>query len=138
MKIWPKYLVLQCAIEQFHLPIAVQAVSSKHAQPIDLQINDSASRLTSFINYYQIGLQHPSLLIPEWIETIIAGDPKALRTRMEGSFDNPFSPFYNEYVLWLFRDINTLPDTERFLQNWGPLAEDLFSDLHTKIKGKTK
>ncbi len=129
VKIWPQALILQCAIEQFQLPIAPHAVSSKLGKPIIFALEDAAGHLANFIDYYHLGLKSPSLLIPEWVETIMEGNLEALEKVMQAAINDPFTSFYNEYVIWLFRDLEALSNPHQLMENWGPIAREQFSGL---------
>lgn len=129
IKIWPQLLILQCAIQQFNLPIVSQAISARVNKPIAINFKDPHLRLASYISYYQQGLQAPSFLLPEWVEPIIEGNAQALGKLMQNAIDDPFASFYNEYALWLFRDIQSLPMPQILLENWGKIARQQFEDL---------
>lgn len=138
LKIWPQSLILQCAIKQFNLPIAYHAVSSKLDKPVMIEVENPAKQLASFIDYYHLGLKNPSLLIPEWVEAVINGDVKALGSAMQAVFNDPFSSFYNEYALWLFRDTDSLTSPEIVMQNWGAIARDQFAVLLEMVNASKK
>lgn len=135
IKQWPQYLVLCRAIEEYNLPIMPQLLSSKHLMPIAFQKHEISS-LEEYIEYYFLGMKVPSILIPEWVPQILKLDSsqflKTMRTALEGTF----SSFYNEYALWVFRDLNDFPGDDELYGHWKKLAENLFSHISLQLSDK--
>ncbi|MBA3238083.1 MAG: exodeoxyribonuclease V subunit gamma [Parachlamydiaceae bacterium] len=129
IKQWPQYLVLCRAIEQYNLPIIPQLLSSRHAIPVAFQKEEVVSTLEEYLEYYFLGMKVPSILIPEWVPEILKADSGQFLKVMRNSLGGSFSSFYNDYALWVFRDLNAFPGDEELYGQWKQLSEDLFSPL---------
>lgn len=135
VKLWPQYLLLCLAIERYQLPILPQLISSKNSKPIVLSMEEAASQLRTYLGYYFLGLQAPSPLIPEWIPDILKEDSmpfcKTMRSglEVEGIGGSSFSTLYNDYALWLFRDMQNVPSAEQLHAEWRPISMKLFGRI---------
>lgn len=128
-KVWPQYLLLCRAIELYQLPILPQLISSKHSKPIVLSTQANASQLKDYIEYYFLGLQAPSPLIPEWIPDFLKEDPVHFCKTMQSGLEGSFSTLYNDYALWLFREGGNLALAEELHAEWRPLSVKLFDGI---------
>lgn len=128
-KVWPQYLLLCHALELYELPILPQLISSKNPKLMLSSVKEAASQLKDYIEYYFLGMQAPSPLIPEWIPDILKEDPIHFSKKMRAGLEGPFTPLYNEYALWLFRDLQNLPSAELMHAEWRPITLKLFEGI---------
>ncbi|KAF3362545.1 Uncharacterized protein PHSC3_000783 [Chlamydiales bacterium STE3] len=85
-------------------------------------------QLRTFIEYSFMAEQTISPLMPEWIGTFLEGSPEKLQKCMEASLSDSFTGFQDPYMLWIFHE-EALPDTTKMIQDWQPLAQQLFGSL---------
>lgn len=138
IKQWPQYLILCRAIQEYDLPIKPQLLSSRHAMPVAFQQEEMISSLEEYLEYYFLGMKVPSILIPEWIPEILRGDSAQFLKAMRNSLEGSFSSFYNEYALWVFRDLNDFPGDDELYGQWKKLSEDLFSQLSLHLSSRAR
>ncbi len=134
LKVWPQYLILCLAIKKYDLPIKPQLISSKDAKPFSFPQEKLVSQFEKFLEYYFLGMQTPSPMIPEWIPDFLKGDADHFSKSMLTSLEGSFSSLYNEYALWLFRDRQRLPTAEELYHHWQPLSESLYSELAQELR----
>lgn len=127
LKVWPQYLLFCHAIAIYHLPMMGHLISTKDVKAFIFPQSEVEQHLKSFIAYYLIGLHSPSPLIPDWIPHFLKEDPNHLAKSMRASLEGTFSPLFNDYALWLFRDRQNLPSAEGLHVEWHPLASRLFA-----------
>lgn len=135
-KVWPEFLALHAAIERHHLPIVPQMVSSKSQKALTAPSHDPELKLKAFIDYYFLGLENISPLIPEWLESLLKDDDSSFFRAMQNDIHGDFSAFYNSYALWLFKDAAELPSIEGVAPLWRKLAIDIYGELVTHLKAK--
>lgn len=131
IKLWPKTLLLLCAIEQYALPIKPQLISSKHPKPISIARQNPLSDLQTFLAYFISGSDTLSLLLPEWISALLK-EKEAINKIIHAHITDEFTPFYNEYALWLFRDHAALL-ADATSTPWQEIALTLYGDLPTHL-----
>ncbi len=134
LKVWPQYLILCLAIIKYDLPIKPKLISSKDAKPFSFPQEKLVSQFEKSLEYYFLGMQTPSHMIPEWIPDLLKGDSDHFSKSMLTSLEGSFSSLYNEYALWLFRDRQRLPNAEELYQHWQPLSESLYSELAEELR----
>lgn len=128
-KMWPQFLILCEAIKRYDLPVLPQLLSSKDSKPVQLPMEESLDRLKAYLRYYFSGAKVPSLLIPEWIPHLLKEDPVPFSKAMRSGLEGTFSPLYNDYALWLFRDLKNLPSPELLHAKWRPISLELFDGI---------
>ena len=130
IKIWPQYLILNCLIKEYSLPIdnkllLINCAKGKTKEPF---FADPHLLLSQYLEYYFTTLQHVSPLIPEWIPHFMQ-DIESFETKMRDSLTNPFTPLYNDYLHWAIQR-GDLPDSKTLVQRWQPQAQQLFGALY--------
>lgn len=132
-KVWPEYLIYCSLIEQNQLSWLPHLlfVNGKKAGVKQPFFKSADKLLEDYLDYYFIGKENVSPLIPEWISDIVTSDFQTFKVKIEQSLTNRFQPLYNEYLQWGLR--NTLiPDAESIFHHWQPTAKLLFSDVLEK------
>lgn len=130
IKIWPQYLILNCLIKEYSLPIdnnvlLINCAKGKIKEPF---FADPHLLLSHYLEYYFTALQQVSPLIPEWIPHFMQ-DVESFDIKMRDSLTNPFTPLYNDYLHWAIQR-GDLPDSETLVQRWQPQAQQLFGELY--------
>lgn len=135
-RIWPEFLALYTAIEKYNLPIDPQMISSKNHKVITAPSSDFENKLKMFIEYYFLGLNNLSPLIPEWIESILKNDEVSFGRCLQNDIQGEFSSFYNNYALWLFKGAEKLPNDSVIHPLWRKFAIDIYGDLAAHLKSR--
>lgn len=130
IKVWPQFLVLNCLIKRYSLPIqnSLLLVNHPKGKTKDSFIVDPEPLLEHYLDYYFTALQHISPLIPEWVPHLIH-DTDTFEAKMHDSLTNPFSSIYNDYLYWAVQR-GDLPDSQKIMTHWRPTAQQLFSELY--------
>lgn len=128
-KVWPQFLVLNCLIQRYSLPIQNSLLLINHpkGKVKDSFFSDAETLLEHYLDYYFTALQHISPLIPEWVPHLIH-DADTFEAKMRDSLTNPFSSIYNDYLYWAVQR-GDLPDSQKIMTHWRPIAQQLFSEL---------
>ena len=72
--------------------------------------------------------------MPEWIESLISGDPKSLQRRVEETLSERNMGYVAQEVSWALQREQAI-DAEWLIQKWQPIAEKLFGQMLEKWKG---
>lgn len=128
IKVWPMLLVFSCLIKRYALPAAPAVVFAKShsGKSKDVGLVDPELMLIKYLDYYFQGKECTSPLMPEWVESILAGSVEDIQIAM--NHDDPFRQIYDEYVKWFGR---TSPhvDAGSAIQQWRSMAQDLFQEV---------
>jgi hypothetical protein len=137
-KVWPVLLVFSCLLRSHELPIANQLVFAKQGKLRTLDFKDPEPSLTRYLEYYLIGMNCVSPLIPDWIPSILTLDNEGFKEVLSNQWESAYKPLYNDYVRWLGH--GAIPHSQSILENWQKMAHGLFNDLYfqwfPKLKGK--
>lgn len=131
VKIWPQFLVLSCLIKNYQLPISAKLLLIKTAKGKAKESfwSDPEELLRHYLDYYFLGLENLSPLIPEWVPSLLAEERGAFSEKMQSSLSNPFQPLYNDYMQWLTQ-AGTLPDSTSIELHWQEIARNLYSQMY--------
>lgn len=128
---WPAYLVLQCLIEKYGLPIEPQMlfVKGDKAKAKKLQVNEQS--LADYLEYYLAARKNPSPFVPDWIKHVLSGNTEDFQEEVKK--DDPFHQEYDDYIKWFKRN-SAEASLEPAIGHWQPKAQQLFKLLLTEGK----
>ncbi|MFQ5730069.1 MAG: exodeoxyribonuclease V subunit gamma, partial [Waddliaceae bacterium] len=74
LKTWPQYLVFNCLVSQYALPIKKGLIFAKSGKVKEPFFSDPFKALETYLEYYFHALENISPLIPEWVPDLIEKD----------------------------------------------------------------
>ena len=126
VKLWPQFLVLNCLIQKYAIPVEKNVVFAKSGKIKSSFFDDPFPQLQQYLDYYFASLKHLSPLIPEWVSDLISKDPESFKKVMHYSVSDRQRHFYNDYVCWMMRGENA----PKLIEGWQKQAKLLFEDLY--------
>ena len=133
-KSWGEFVILNCLIERYQLPIQKQLLCSKSGKVKNAYFNNALHELEQILDYYFQSLHNVSPLTGEWLHDLVHHDSDTLQKAMNKSLNDPFNPMRNEYIKWVCRKNNL--DAANMIEHWQPKARELFSSLYQAWIGK--
>lgn len=113
IKYWPQYLIyLLLPLEK-----KTNALLFTKGKTRTLAIDDPASELTKYLNYYEKCLNEVSFCMPDWTESILKGQEL-----------NTFMQFPDPYLEWLEKR-DEMPDAEVINHRWGSFIKETYAIL---------
>lgn len=128
VKVWVDFVLLNCIIDQYQLPIHKQLLCLKSKKIKQAFFENPWIELDQILDYYFQSLLHVSPLTEEWLHDLVFSDAQKLNNVMFKSLRTPFNPIYNDYIKWVCR-ANTL-DANNVIEHWQPQARRLFSKIY--------
>ncbi len=124
-KEWPSFLIFNLVVKHYQIPIQPNLLLAKDGKLKEPFFEDPIPLLKRYFDYYFLGQQHASPLLPEWVEDLMA-KPEQFSDNMFEKIYTSFQPMYNEYVKWTCRG-GLLWDADSIMKNWKPKAEEVFA-----------
>ncbi len=128
IKCWGEYLILNCLIDYYQLPIQKQLLCTKSGKIKKNFFECPFNELQQIVGYYFNSLHNLSPLTMEWLYDFIHHDAKTLESNIDKSLSDNFNPLYNEYIKWVCRT-GTLNMTN-MVDHWKPTALELYSHVY--------
>ncbi len=130
IKSWPQFLTLSCLTKQFQLPCEEHLLITKGDKGISMPkfTDDPQKLLIKFLEYYFLAQENISPLIPEWTHQIMTKNGDQFSGIMRKDLENTYQPLYNDYLKWAIQE-GSFPSTNTLIDNWQPLAQELYTDL---------
>lgn len=116
-KVYPSFLIFQLIIKKYALPFNSQVIFAKDGKIGKVFTDDPEEYLEKYLCFYQLALENPSPLLPEWLPFYFGSQ------KME---EDPFSMSYNAYLKWTLRTNKG----EKNLDSWKKEALELFGSAH--------
>ncbi len=124
IRIWPELLIFT-QLPLFAHKMSLTLFFLKDKKRLDLQLSDPLTLLQKYLSYYELCLENPSPLFPDWAEAIVRGSKEELEKKIASSKSSSFKDPYRE---WLFlRD--PLPSASAIYDTWSPLLSHLFQEV---------
>jgi exodeoxyribonuclease V gamma subunit len=127
-KVWPNFLLYNCAANQHPTLLEKQLILAFNSKPKKAFFDDSEPYLKQFVNYYSLCLKNFSPLIPEWLPLILEGNKKGLQDKMQQLFSNFGSEYQSADLRWILNK-DRLPCTEKMVAYWQEQAHSMLGDL---------
>lgn len=127
-KVWPHFLLYNCAAQMHPDNLERQLIMTQSSQPKQAFFDDPIPYLKQFIDYYHVCLRHFSPLLPDWLSLILEGDTKGLQDKMRLAFSPSFGDYQSQDLRWILHK-NYLPNSEKIIEQWKTQAEVLLGDL---------
>jgi exodeoxyribonuclease V gamma subunit len=136
VKAWPSFLILQCLIMDYNLPIEPNALFAKDGKIGAAFSEHPKNELENLLNHYFIALEHPSPLLPEWTQDLVKGSEKdRLRESWQEQQNDSYHVSYNEYLKWMMRG-SELPELHQSAEQWMAKAKEVYGGPFSKWMGK--
>lgn len=129
-KLLPELLIFQFAIRKFDLPISRDLLIT-HSAKAEVKgpfVQEPEELLRHYLEYYFVGLDNISPLIPEWIPSILLDDTEKLESEIQKSLCDPYNKSHNSYLHWSLSG-GMLPNGKEIAMHWKPIADKLFKPL---------
>lgn len=124
IRIWPELLIFTQLSFFPHKP-EVSLFFLKDKKRLDFQLSEPLPLLQKYLRYYELCLENPSPLFPDWAEALIRGSEEELEKKIAASKSSSFKDPYRE---WLFvRD--PLPSAAAIYASWSPVLSHLFQEV---------
>jgi exodeoxyribonuclease V gamma subunit len=124
-KTWPQFLVFLSLVKEYSLPSEPSLIFAKSGLNKSTPTENPHEDLSQYLDYYFLGLEHPSPLIPEWIPIIIKEKEEHLLSKLNSSLQDNYSSIRNEYLDWLIQ-LSSLSDG---ILDWKPIAQRIFGKM---------
>lgn len=122
LRIWPTYLVyLNLQPQEFQKELFLYKLGKKLSPPLQ----NPQELLADYLRYYELCLEFPSPLMPEWGKALLEEDAEEFAKKIQekrGKF------FIDEYLKWLeMRD--GPPNSFQIFENWSEILRKYFSSF---------
>lgn len=130
VKAVPQVLVYQALLHTHAIPLGKDLIFSKEGKTKQFFHDNPLPLLDKFLEYYYLGIENPSPLLPEWVPTILVSNGEAIGKKIVEIGSNSFKKNYNEYSKWILKE-GKFPYPETTLEEWKKIGNELFSEFYS-------
>ncbi len=123
-KSWPRFLAFQCLVKEHALPVKPHLLFMKSGCSKASLSEDPHFEFSQYLEHYFCGLENPSMLLPEWVPTLVKENNEKVLESLE-ALESSRNFLYNEYLKWILH-YSALPPG---IVEWKGAAQKLFGSI---------